>query len=110
MRQGGEVLADSVRALVLHEAGHPPVHYLPRSDVRMERLARSEPTSWCPYKGQAEYWSVRVGDAVHEDLAWSYRAPVPESQRIAGLIAFYNEKLDVIVDGVPLARPKTQFS
>ena len=55
-------------------------------------------------------WSVRAADAVHEDLAWSYGTPLPESQKIAGLIAFYNEKVDIYVDGELQERPSTKFS
>jgi uncharacterized protein (DUF427 family) len=66
--------------------------------------------SHCPHRGQAEYWSVHAGDPVHEDLAWSYRTPLPESQKIAGLMAFYNEKVDLFVDGVRQDRPATKFS
>jgi uncharacterized protein (DUF427 family) len=62
------------------------------------------------YKGQAEYWSVRARDGVHDDLAWSYRAPFAASQKIAGLIAFYNEKVDIYVDGERQDRPVTKFS
>jgi uncharacterized protein (DUF427 family) len=54
----------------------------------------------CRYRGRAEWWSVRTGDIVHRDLAWSYPTPLPESQKIAGLIAFNDEKLDVYIDGV----------
>jgi uncharacterized protein (DUF427 family) len=53
----------------------------------------------CPYKGQAEYWSVRVGDRVEQDIAWSYRTPLPESERIAGLVAFYNDRVDLSIEG-----------
>jgi uncharacterized protein (DUF427 family) len=53
---------------------------------------------------------VRAGDRVHEDFAWSYRAPLPESQRVIGLISFYNEKVDIYVDGVHQDRPRTKFS
>ncbi len=56
------------------------------------------------------YWSVRIGETVHPDLAWTYHYPLPAVGPIAGLVAFYNEKLDIIVDGVALARPRTQFS
>jgi uncharacterized protein (DUF427 family) len=56
------------------------------------------------------YWSVRVGDTVHADLAWTYHYPLPAVSQIAGLVAFYNEKLDIVVDGIALARPRTQFS
>jgi uncharacterized protein (DUF427 family) len=66
--------------------------------------------SYCPYKGRAEYWSVRAPDGVHEDVAWWYRTPLPESQKIAGLIAFLDEEVDVIVDGVARERPRTKFS
>ena len=85
---------------------------LPAQAARPARPARfpPRPVSHCPYKGQAEYWSVRAPDGVHEDLAWSYRAPLPESQKIAGLIAFYNEKVDIHVDGVLQERPSTKFS
>jgi uncharacterized protein (DUF427 family) len=76
----------------------------------LELLEPTDSESHCPYKGQAEYWSVRVADAVHADLGWSYPRPLPESQKIAGLISFYNEKVDLYVDGVRLDRPVTKFS
>ena len=63
----------------------------------------------CPYKGRANYYAVRAGDEVVADLAWTYPTPLPESQRIAGLIAFYDEKVDVTVDGVRRPRPHTKF-
>jgi uncharacterized protein (DUF427 family) len=75
----------------------------------MDLLAPTETASHCPYKGQAEYWSIKVGDSVHTDLAWSYRTPLPESQKIAGLVSFYNEKVDLYVDGVLQTRPITKF-
>jgi uncharacterized protein (DUF427 family) len=73
-------------------------------------MVESATVTHCPYKGQAATWSVRAGGELHEDLAWSYPAPLPESQKIAGLIAFYNEKLDIEVDGVVQERPRTKFS
>jgi uncharacterized protein (DUF427 family) len=78
--------------------------------VRMELLVHTDTVSHCPYKGAAEWWSVRAGDSVHSDLAWSYRTPLPESAKIAGLVAFYDEKVDVYVDGVLQERPKSKFS
>jgi uncharacterized protein (DUF427 family) len=75
----------------------------------MDLLERTGTSTYCPYKGEAEYWSVRIGDQVHEDLVWSYRMPLPESQKIAGLVSFYNEKADIYVDGVKQERPKTVF-
>jgi uncharacterized protein (DUF427 family) len=75
----------------------------------MDLLEGSPTVTHCPYKGRAETWSIRVGETLHEDLAWSYPAPLPESQKAAGLIAFYDEKLDIEVDGVLQERPRTKF-
>jgi len=106
----GITVAEAPRPTILFETGLPPRYYLPRTDVRMDLLTPTATVSHCPYKGQAEYWSVSTGDAVHPDLAWSYPTPFPESQRIAGLISFYNEKVDLYVDGVLQERPKTKFA
>jgi uncharacterized protein (DUF427 family) len=94
----GVVLADSVRAHVLFETGLPARWYIPKTDVRMELLEPTDNETHCPYKGQAEYWSAKVGDRIETDLAWSYRTPLPESERIAGLIAFYNDRVDLTID------------
>ena len=107
---GGTTIAESTSTRILFETGLPARYYLPKTHVRMDLLTPTESVSHCPYKGQAEYWSVRAGDGVHDDLAWSYRAPFAESQKIAGLIAFYNEKIDIYVDGVLQKRPVTKFS
>jgi uncharacterized protein (DUF427 family) len=105
----GLVLADSKSPRLLFETGLPRRYYLPRTHVRMDLLQRSQTVTHCPYKGRADTWSVRVGETLHEDLAWSYPAPLPESQKVAGLIAFYDEKLDIEVDGVLQERPRTKF-
>ena len=105
----GVVLADSSSPRLLFETGLPTRHYLPRTHVRMDLLERSPTVTHCPYKGRAETWSVRVGEVLHDDLAWSYPAPLPESQKVAGLVCFYNEKVDVYVDGVLAERPHTKF-
>jgi uncharacterized protein (DUF427 family) len=105
----GLVLADSTSPRLLFETGLPARYYLPRTHVRMDLLERSQTVTHCPYKGRADTWSVRVGETLHEDLAWSYPAPLPESQKVAGLIAFYDEKLDIEVDGVLQERPRTKF-
>jgi len=68
----------------------------------MDLLKRSQTVTHCPYKGRADTWSVRVDGILHEDLAWVYPAPLPESEKIAGRVVFYNEKLDIEVDGVLL--------
>lgn len=106
----GAVLADSSRAHVLFETGLPPRWYIPKTDVAMERLVPTDKETQCPYKGNANYWSVRVGDRLEPDLAWSYRTPLPESERIAGLVCFYNERVDLVIDGERQERPKTKFS
>ena len=106
----GVTVAESASPRLLFETGLPARYYLPKTHVRMEMLTPTDSESHCPYKGQAEWWSVRTGDSLHEDLAWSYRTPLPESQKIAGLVAFYNEKVDIYVDGVRQERPSTKFS
>lgn len=104
VRAGGVVVAESRQAHVLFETGLPPRYYLPKVDVRMDLLETSEKVTHCPYKGFTEYWSVRTGDVLHEDAAWSYRHPLPESMRIAGLVCFDPRRVDVVVDGVPEPR------
>jgi uncharacterized protein (DUF427 family) len=101
----GDVVADTHRPWLLFETGLPVRFYLPKPDVRMDRLEPTDSQTRCPYKGEASYWSVRAGGAVHDDLAWSYPRPLPESMRVAGLVAFYNEKVDIEVDGVLQERP-----
>jgi uncharacterized protein (DUF427 family) len=85
----------------------PTRYYLPKTHVRMDLLTPTDSESHCPYKGQAEYWSF--GREL-PDVAWSYRTPLPESEKIAGLVAFYNERADIVVDGVLQERPVTKFS
>ena len=106
----GVTLAESGQPRILFETGLPPRYYLPLTDVRMDLLRPSASQSHCPYKGTAGYWSVDTGLGVHRDLVWIYRTPLPESQKIAGLACFYNEKVDVYLDGVRQDRPKTHFS
>jgi uncharacterized protein (DUF427 family) len=105
----GTVLAESANARVLFETGLPPRWYLPKTDLRMDLLAPTTKTTYCPYKGKAQYWSVRAGDHLVENLAWSYPTPLPKSQGIAGLVAFYNEKVDLFIDGQLQERPVTRF-
>ncbi|MFT7597630.1 MAG: hypothetical protein ACI8TP_000550 [Acidimicrobiales bacterium] len=105
----GVELADSSRARVLYETGLPPRYYLPKTDVRMDLLVPTESSSGCPYKGWANYWTVEVNGTTHPDLAWGYRTPLPESVDVAGLVCFYNEKVDLEIDGEALARPRTKF-
>jgi uncharacterized protein (DUF427 family) len=105
----GVTLAESPSPRLLFETGLPVRYYVPKTHVRMDLLEPSETVTHCPYKGRAQAWSVRIGGKLHENLAWSYPTPLPESQKIAGLIAFYNEKVDLEVDGVRQERPSTKF-
>src|SRR3954452_3729679 len=106
----GVTVAESSSPKLLFETGLPVRYYLPRPHVRMDLLEPTAAVSHCPYKGRAEWGSVRAGDGVHQDLAWSHPTQLPESQKIAGLVSFYDEKVDVYVDGVLQQRPVTKFS
>jgi uncharacterized protein (DUF427 family) len=106
----GVTVAESSSARLLFETGLPVRYYLPKTHVRLDLLEHTDTSTHCPYKGQAEYWSARIGNTVHADIAWSYPTPLPESERVAGLIAFYDEKVDVYVDGVLQQRPRTHFA
>jgi uncharacterized protein (DUF427 family) len=106
----GVTVADSTHPTVLFETGLPPRYYLPKVDVRLDLLRESPRTSACPYKGFARYWSVDAGTGIAEDVVWSYPTPLPESEPVAGLVCFYNEKVDLRVDGELQDRPKTPFS
>jgi uncharacterized protein (DUF427 family) len=76
----------------------------------MDLLRLTETTSHCPYKGTAGYWSVDAGRGEHKDIVWIYRTPLPESQKIAGLACFYDERVDVYLDGELQDKPRTPFS
>jgi uncharacterized protein (DUF427 family) len=99
----GEVeLARTTHAHALFETGLPTRWYIPRLDVRMDVLAPSETITHCPYKGQAQHLSLQLGGEVVPDVAWSYPTPLPESERIAGLVSFYDDKVTITVDGQPI--------
>jgi uncharacterized protein (DUF427 family) len=98
-------IAESPSPWLLLETGLPVRYYLPKTHVRMDLLEPSSTRTSCPYKGTAEYWSVRVGDTLHEDIAWGYRTQLPESRQVSGLICFYNEKVDTYLDNVLQERP-----
>lgn len=107
----GQILAESASPVLLFETGLPTRYYLNRSEVHFKHLEPSSTQTACPYKGRTScYWSVRVDGTVHADLAWSYDFPTREALPIAGLVAFYNEKVDLTLDGVRLERPQTHFS
>jgi len=106
---GDVTVADSRQPRILFETGLPPRYYLPPPDVRMDLLEPTDSVTRCPYKGDATWWSLEVDGKSHDDLAWMYRAPTPESQKIAGLVAFYDERVDLYLDGALQDRPKTPF-
>ena len=106
----GTVLADTNSPVLLFETGLPTRYYIDRTDIVFEHLTRSDTRTLCPYKGvTSDYWSVSVGHKTHPDLAWSYHTPLPAVGAIANLVAFYNEKVDITVDGVGVGRPRTHF-
>ncbi len=106
----GETVAETRRARVVFETSLPPRWYIPPEDVRTEALVESDKRTGCAYKGFASYHSVRAGGELEEDLVWRYDAPRPEADRIAGYLAFFNERADVYVDGELQERPVTQWS
>ena len=106
----GARLAESSSPVMVYETGLPTRYYLNRTEIDFSHLIPSDTVTACPYKGATSgYWSIQVGDSVHPDLAWSYDFPTRQLLPITGLIAFYNEKLDIFLDGQPLERPRTHF-
>ncbi len=106
----GVKVADSRRPTMLFETSLPTRYYLPKADVRLDLLEKTESHTSCPYKGTADYWSVRTDDGLVEDVVWGYETPIPEIPKIAGKLCFYDEKVDVTVDGVLQERPRTKWS
>jgi uncharacterized protein (DUF427 family) len=100
----GELLAETTRARLLYETHVPTRFYLPREDVRVA-LEPSDLHTYCPYKGEASYWSFDLGGQRRENLVWSYEHPLPDAAAITGLVAFWDERVDVFVDGEPRPRP-----
>jgi uncharacterized protein (DUF427 family) len=106
----GELVAESRRPILLFETGLPTRYYLPLLDVRRDALVPSTTTTRCPYKGTASYWSVRTSTGLHEDLVWFYPSPIPEIPKIEQHLCFFNERVDLVVDGVALERPASPWS
>ncbi|WP_105384063.1 DUF427 domain-containing protein [Neorhizobium alkalisoli] len=93
---GGKVIADSVNSLTLQEASYPPVHYIPRRDVDMALLERSDHESYCPYKGEASYFSIPYGGERAQNAVWSYEDPYEAVGSIKDYVAFYPSRVDSI--------------
>ena len=107
----GALLGESSSPVMLFETGLPTRYYLNRTEVSFDHLVPSSTVTACPYKGTTSaYWSARVGEALHEDIAWAYDFPTAAMLPIAGLVSFYNERVDLSVDGRRLRRPTTHFS
>ena len=106
----GEKVADSSSPVLLLEPGHPLRYYLPKMDVRMDLLRSTQTESRCPYKGKANYYSVETESGLLEDAAWCYKYPTTETAGVAGLVCFFNERVDAIhVDGEELEKPVTNW-
>ncbi|HEX9546199.1 MAG TPA: DUF427 domain-containing protein [Acidimicrobiales bacterium] len=105
----GVTVAESEQPRILFETGLPPRYYLPLPDVRLDLLTLSNAETHCPYKGMATYWHLDVNGKRYDNFVWIYRAPLPESQKIAGLACFYNEKVDLYVDGELQEKPRSPF-
>ena len=106
----GELVAETRQPHALFETTLPTRWYFPPDDVRWDLLEPSDLVTRCPYKGTARYWSVRAGGQLRPDVAWMYADPVPECPRIAGMVCFFNEKVDLTIDGELQARHVTPWS
>jgi uncharacterized protein (DUF427 family) len=104
----GVTVAETSSPRLLFETGLPTRYYLPKTAVRLDLLESSDTVTRCPYKGQTVHWAAQVSGET-KDVAWSYPAPLPESQKVIGMIAFYDERVDTFVDGVKQERPKTPW-
>lgn len=106
----GVTLADTKAPLLLFETSLPPRLYLPPSDVDFSRLRESSRETTCAYKGRARYWSAEVDGRTHPNLAWAYENPLPDAAQITGYVAFFDEHVDVTLDGERIPRPVTPWS
>lgn len=110
VRVHGKTVAKSPTAMHLFETGLPTRFYLPVAAVDPAVLRKSDLITHCPYKGDAEYYDVVVDGKEAKNVVWYYRLPTQESAGVAGLLCFYNEKVDILLDGESLSRPQTWFS
>ena len=106
----GQTVADTTRSVMLFETFLPTRYYLPREDVRMDLLEPTDTHTACAYKGVASYWSARLDGTVVRDVAWSYEEPHNYAAAVEGMICFFNERVDISIDGVSIERPRTPWS
>jgi uncharacterized protein (DUF427 family) len=102
----GTVIADTHQAFRVLETSHPPVYYIPPQDIRQGSVRPAPGSSWCEWKGQAAYFTVKVGDKVAKRVAWSYPRPTPAFEEIAGYLAFYAGPMDACMIDGEKARPQ----
>ncbi|RMF82546.1 MAG: DUF427 domain-containing protein [Chloroflexi bacterium] len=106
----GVTIAETRNPILLFETGIPVRYYIPEEDVQMDLLTPTELNTHCPYKGDASYWTATVNGETHENIVWSYKHPFDEIPKIKGLLSFYNEKVNIYVDGELEERPNTVFA
>ncbi|MEM7331748.1 MAG: DUF427 domain-containing protein, partial [Chloroflexota bacterium] len=106
----GVTVAESKRPFLLFETSLPTRYYLPQEDVNMAFLTSTDLKTACPYKGEASYWSVNVDGKPHENVVWGYPSPIAETPKIKDLLCFFNEKVDIYLDGELQPKPKTAWS
>ena len=106
----GTTLAETTRPFLLFETGLPTRYYIMPDDVNFAVIEPSHLKTRCPYKGVASYWSATVGGEVAKNVVWSYQDPIAECPKIRGLLAFFNERTDIYVDGELQDRPQTEWS
>jgi uncharacterized protein (DUF427 family) len=106
----GEVLAESERPRVLFETMLPERFYLPPEDVRFDLLTPTDSATSCAYKGTARYWSYAAAGDLGVDICWQYPEPLDDADKIRGMVAFFNERVDLTVDGEPRERPVSPWS
>ena len=100
----GRVIADTRNALTLREADYPPVRYIPREDVDVSQLKRTDHATYCPYKGDCNYYNIPVGGKKSFNAVWTYENPYPAVVQIKGHVAFYHDRVDEIADKLPMKR------
>jgi len=106
----GQVIADTRNALTLHEADYPPVQYVPREDVDLSQLKRTDHVTYCPYKGDCNYYSVRAGGKKSVNAVWTYENPYPAVAQIKRHVAFYPDRVDEIAQQLPTTRESLKSS
>ena len=106
----GVTIADSHQPYFLFETGLPVRYYITQEDIRMDLLEPTKASTICPYKGLASYWSIKLGEELYQNYVWSYLNPILEFPKAKGMLSFFNEKVDIYIDGVLEQRPETIWS